>query len=165
MNKKLSTPAASVAAGKVPAPVRVRLKRVNCDQAIPYPPDGQTRERWHRLKNAFCTASSAFVGASLQHLIAAARLPNSGISETAVNASLAFIEGAKPRDEIASMRGSHYGRTSDGAPARLGRRRRPCGQLNDFICGFNAIIHGYPDYRVAFLNHHSSLFGSFSGRV
>ena len=23
----------------------------------------------------------------------------------------------------------------------------------------------YPDYRVAFLNHHSSLFGSFSGRV
>ena len=63
-------------------------------------PDGQTREWWHRLKNAFGTASSAFVGASLQHLIAAARLPNSGISEIAVNASLAFIEGAKPRDEI-----------------------------------------------------------------
>ena len=43
---------------------------------------------------------SAFVAASLQQLIAAARLPNSGISEVAVNASLAFIEGAKPRDEI-----------------------------------------------------------------
>ncbi len=43
---------------------------------------------------------SAFVAASLQQLIAAARLPNSGISEIAVNASLAFIEGAKPRDEI-----------------------------------------------------------------
>ena len=27
MNKKLSAPAASVASGKVPAPVRVRLKR------------------------------------------------------------------------------------------------------------------------------------------
>jgi len=38
--------------------------------------------------------------ASLQQLIAAARLPNSGIFEIAVNASLAFIEGAKPRDEI-----------------------------------------------------------------
>ena len=37
---------------------------------------------------------------SLQQLIAAARLPNSGICEIAVNASLAFIEGAKPRDEI-----------------------------------------------------------------
>ena len=100
MSRKLSAAAPSVASGKVPAPVRVRLKRVNCDQAIPYPPDGQTREWWHRLKNAFGTASSAFVGASLQQLIAAARLPNSGISEIAVNASLAFIEGAKPRDEI-----------------------------------------------------------------
>ena len=100
MNMKLSTPAASVVSGKVPAPVRVRLKRVNCDQAIPYPPDGQSREWWRRLKNAMGTSSSAFVAASLQQLIAAARLPNSGICEIAVNASLAFIEGAKPRDEI-----------------------------------------------------------------
>src|SRR3954447_265856 len=42
----------------------------------------------------------AFVAVSVQQLIAAARLPNSGISEVAVNASLAFIEGAKPRDEL-----------------------------------------------------------------
>ncbi len=48
-------------------------KRVNCNEAIPYPTDGQAREWWHRLKNAFGTASSAFVGASLQQLIAAAR--------------------------------------------------------------------------------------------
>ena len=100
MSRKLTAAAPSVASGKVPAPVRVRLKRVNCDQAIPYPPDGQTREWWHRLKNAFGTTSSAFVDASLYQLIAAARLPNSGICEIAVNASLAFIEGAKPRDEI-----------------------------------------------------------------
>ena len=100
MSEKLSTPAASVAAGKVPAPVRVKLKRVNCNEAIPYPPDGQAREWWHRLQNAFGTASSAFVAASLQQLIAAARLPNSGICEIAVNASLAFIEGAKPRGEV-----------------------------------------------------------------
>ncbi len=53
-----------------------------------------------RLKNALGTPSNAFVAASLQQLIAAARLPNSGICEIAVNASLAFIEGAKPRDEI-----------------------------------------------------------------
>ena len=44
--------------------------------------------------------SSAFVVASLQQLIAAARLPSSGISEIAVNASLAFIEGAKPQGEV-----------------------------------------------------------------
>ncbi len=60
------------------APRELPIKRVNCDQA-PYPPDGQTREWWHRLKNAFGTASSAFVEASLHQLIAAARLPNSGI--------------------------------------------------------------------------------------
>src|SRR3954468_14916795 len=60
--------------------------------------DGQAREWWQRLKNAFGTASSAFVDASLQQLIGAARLPGSGISEP--NASLVFIEGAKPRDEI-----------------------------------------------------------------
>jgi hypothetical protein len=97
MSRKLSPAAPSVASGKVPAPVKVRLKRVNCDQAIPYPPDGQTREWWHRLQDAFGTPSSAFVEASLHQLIAAARLPNSGICEIAVNASLAFIEGAKPQ--------------------------------------------------------------------
>ena len=65
MSKKLSAAAASVASGKVSAPARVRLKRVNCNQAIPYPPDGQTREWWQRLKNVFGTPSSAFVVASL----------------------------------------------------------------------------------------------------
>ena len=53
-----------------------------------------------RVKNALGTASSAFAAASPQQLIAAARLPNSGMSEIAVNASLAFIEGAKPKDEV-----------------------------------------------------------------
>ena len=100
MNKKLSTPAPSVASGKVRAPVRVKLRRKNCEQAIPYPPDGQARDWWYRLKNALGTSSSAFVEASMYQLIAAARLPNSGICEIAVNASLAFVEGAKPRDEI-----------------------------------------------------------------
>ena len=100
MSKKLRAPATSVVSGDVPAPVRVRLKRVNCNHAIPYPPDGQAREWWQRLKNAFGTASSAFVEASLYQLIAAARLPGSGICEIAVNASLAFVEGAKPQGEI-----------------------------------------------------------------
>jgi hypothetical protein len=59
-----------------------------------------SREWWQRLKNAFGTASSAFVQASLCQLVAAARLPNSGISEIAVNASLALMEEAKPQGEI-----------------------------------------------------------------
>jgi hypothetical protein len=73
MSKELRGSATAVVAGNVPAPVRVRLKRVNCDHAIPYPPDGQAREWWQRLKSAFGTTSSAFVNASLQQLIAAPR--------------------------------------------------------------------------------------------
>src|SRR5437773_9030703 len=99
MSKRLRGPTSSVETGKVPA-VMVKLKEVNYQHAIPYPSDGQAREWWQRLRNAFGTASSAFVQASLYQLVAAARLPNSGISEIAVNASLAFIEGAKPQGEV-----------------------------------------------------------------
>jgi hypothetical protein len=99
MSKKAGHAATSVAAERS-APVRVRLKRITCNYARPYPPDGQAREWWQRLKNAFGTVSNAFVDASLQQLIATARLPGSGISETAVNASLAFIESEKPRDQV-----------------------------------------------------------------
>ena len=54
--KRAATP---VTAGNVPAPVSVRLRRINSDHARPYPPDGQAREWWQRLKNAFGTTSSA----------------------------------------------------------------------------------------------------------
>ena len=100
MSKKPRQVTTSVTTGNGPAPVRVKLRRISCDHARAYPPDGQARDWWQRLKNAFGTASSAFVEASLHQLIGAARLPGSGISEIAVNASLAFIEGAKPQDEI-----------------------------------------------------------------
>ena len=66
--KSLSLPTAAAVMVNV-APVRVRLKTLNCNQAVPYPRDGQTREWWHRLQNAFGTASGAFVAASLQQLV------------------------------------------------------------------------------------------------
>src|SRR5262245_5190997 len=100
MNQKSGEPINSIETRKALPPVKVRLKRVSGREAIPYPPDGQAREWWQRLRNAFGTTSSTFVAASLQQLIAAARLPYSGISEIAVNASLALIEGAKPQGEI-----------------------------------------------------------------
>ena len=92
--------ATEIATSKPTAPVRVRLKRISCVQAKPYPPQGQERQWWQQLKEALGTTSSAFVEASLYQLIAAARLPGSGISEIAVNAALALIAGAKPRDEV-----------------------------------------------------------------
>jgi hypothetical protein len=92
MSKQPRQAASSVATVRnVSEPVRVRLKPISSECAKPYPPDGVSREWWQRLKQAFGTASSAFVNASLAQLIAAARLPCSGISEIAVNASLAFI--------------------------------------------------------------------------
>ena len=81
-------------------PVRVKLRRIDADLAKAHPPDGETRAWWDRLKRALGTSSSAFVNSSLVQLQAAARLPFGGISETAVNAALAMIEAAAPKDEI-----------------------------------------------------------------
>lgn len=81
-------------------PVRVKLKPISSNFAQAYPPDGEGRAWWARLKSALGTASSDFVNASLVQLQGAARLPCSGISQTALNAALALIEGAKPRNEL-----------------------------------------------------------------
>ena len=75
MSKTPRPPSITPGTGKVPAPVRVKLKRVSCNHAIPYPPDGQAREWWQRLKDAFGTASSAFVdrfSLNLKHAVSCA---------------------------------------------------------------------------------------------
>jgi hypothetical protein len=83
-------------------PVRVRLKRINANYSKPYPPDGLAKEWWARLQKALGTSSSAFVNATLLQLQMACRTPYAGISETAVNAALAMVEAAAPRDECQS---------------------------------------------------------------
>jgi hypothetical protein len=62
----------------------------------PYPPAGDSRDWWTRLKAAMGTASSDFVNQTLFQLQTAARLPCGGISEIAINAALSMIESAKP---------------------------------------------------------------------
>ena len=81
-------------------PVRLKLRRVNANFAKAYPPDGESKVWWKRLKKALGTMSSDFVNASLLQLQAAAQLPSGGISETATNAALSLIEAAAPRNEI-----------------------------------------------------------------
>jgi hypothetical protein len=49
---------------------------------------------------ALGTTSSDFVNATLTQIQNASRMPSGGISETSVNAVLAFIEGAEPKNEI-----------------------------------------------------------------
>jgi hypothetical protein len=77
----------------------VKLERINCDVAKSLPPDGANEIWLDRLKVALGTASMEFVDATLFQLQAAARLPNSGLSEIAVNAALALIEGEQPKGE------------------------------------------------------------------
>ena len=81
------------------APVRVKLERINCDVAKSLPPDGNHQVWLDRLRTALGTGSMDFVDATLFQIQAAARLPNSGVSEIAVNAELAMIEGEKPKGE------------------------------------------------------------------
>jgi hypothetical protein len=102
-------------------PVRVKLRRINADLAKAHPPDGETRAWWERLKRALGTSSSAFVNSSLVQLQAAARLPFGGISETAVNAALAMIEAAAPKDEIEGALAVQMACTHTAAMAVLAR--------------------------------------------
>jgi hypothetical protein len=90
----------TTAADKRRAPVRVKLQRVNANLSRSYPPDGDAKIWWARLKEALGTTSSDFVNASLLELQTAAQLPFGGVSEVAMNAALALIDGVAPRNEI-----------------------------------------------------------------
>lgn len=79
---------------------RVKLRRVSSDVSKPYPPDGDQKRWWERLKAALGTTSSDFVNATLIQVQNASRLPCGGISETSVNAVLAFVEAAEPKNEM-----------------------------------------------------------------
>ncbi|SIO66965.1 hypothetical protein SAMN05443247_11580 [Bradyrhizobium erythrophlei] len=104
-----------------PAPVRVRLQRINSDMSKSCPPVGQHQGWWNRLKAAMGTASSDFVNATLVQLQAAARLPNSGVSETAVNSALSLIENTNPRDEMECALVIQIACTHSAAMAVVGR--------------------------------------------
>jgi len=85
--------------GRLP-PVRVKLRRPDAYVSQTYPPDGESKSWWRRLKKALGTTSSDFVNASLLQIQAAARSPFGTISEIHINAALAIIEAASPKDEI-----------------------------------------------------------------
>jgi hypothetical protein len=104
-------------------PVRVKLRRVNANFSKSYPPDGENKDWWRRLKRALGTSSSDFVNASLTQLQTAACLPGGGISEVGMNAALAQIEGAAPRDEIEGALAVQMACTHSAALSVLARFR------------------------------------------
>src|ERR1700727_734114 len=100
MNKprKFPTPVPSQR-GRHP-PVRVKGFRADGGVAKVHPPDGEHKNWWQRLNKSLGTTSSDFVNASLFQIQSAARSPWGGISELSLNAALAMIEAAAPKDEI-----------------------------------------------------------------
>ncbi len=96
--KNISTPSADQP-DRLP-PVRVKLWRADAYVAQTHPPDGESNNWWRRLNQALGTVSSDFVNASLLQIQAAARSPFGGVSELAMNAALAVITAAAPKDEI-----------------------------------------------------------------
>ena len=80
--------------------VRVKLRPATGQFSKVCPPDGQEEIWWERLQKALGTTSGDFVNATLVQIQNASRLPSGGVSETSVNAVLAFIEGAAPKDEV-----------------------------------------------------------------
>jgi hypothetical protein len=53
---------------------RVKLRRVDCNFSKPYPPNGDEKRWWDRLKAALGTTSSDFVNATLSPKVAPAPL-------------------------------------------------------------------------------------------
>ena len=80
-------------------PVRVKVW-ADGKLAKVHPPDGEHENWWRRLNEALGTTSSDFVNASLFQIQAACRSPWGGVSELSMNAALAMIEAAAPRDEV-----------------------------------------------------------------
>ena len=98
--KKLSNAATPVPGQRRLPPVRVALLRADAYAEQTGPPDGETKDWWSRLNKALGTVSTDFVRASLLQLQGAARSPFGTISETAINAALAMVEAAAPRNEL-----------------------------------------------------------------
>jgi len=116
-------------------PVRVRSRKITADSAKVYPPDGDGKVWWARLKKALGTSSSDFVTTSLHQLQAATQFPGSGICEVGINAALAFIEGFAPRNEVEAALAVQMTCTHMATMSVL-RRLGPAGGTEDQVCRF-----------------------------
>jgi hypothetical protein len=110
-----------VAGQRRPPPVRVKVWQADGKVGKVHPPDGDGKNWWRRLNKALGTTSSDFVNASLFQIQAACRSPWGGISELAMNAAIAMIEAAAPKDEIEGALAVQMAATHAAAMAVLAR--------------------------------------------
>jgi hypothetical protein len=120
MSKPNNSPARVADEHRLP-PVRVKVFRADGKITRVHPPDGESAIWWRRLKKALGTTSSDFVNASLFQIQSASRSPWGGISELAMNAALAMIEAAAPKDEIEAALAVQMACTHTVAMAVLGK--------------------------------------------
>jgi hypothetical protein len=120
MTKPNNSPTLVAGRSRLP-PVRVKLFQADAKVAKVHPPDGEDENWWRRLNKALGTTSSDFVNASLFQMQAAARSPWGGVSELSMNAALAMIEAAAPRDEIEGALAVQMACTHTAAMAVLAR--------------------------------------------
>jgi hypothetical protein len=99
MNEPSNSPS-TVAGQRRSPPVRVKVFGADGKLVKVHPPDGDGSNWWRRLNKVLGTTSSDFVNASLFQIQAACRSPWGRVSELSMNAALAMIEAAAPKDEI-----------------------------------------------------------------
>ena len=132
MNKPNNSPTPVAGQRRLP-PVRVKVCRADGKVATVHPPDGEAANSWRRLNKALGTTSSDFVNASLFQIQSACRSPWGGISELSMNAALAMIEAAAPKDEIEAALAVQIAATHTAAMAVLAKLDVPSQQSAD--CG------------------------------
>jgi hypothetical protein len=120
---ELRNPLASIPEQHRLPPVRVELHKPDAynEQTCPPASEEDTKEWEARLNKALGTVSPDFVKTSLLQLQGAARSPYGTISETAINAALAMIEAAAPRDEVEGALAVQMACTHAAAMAVLGK--------------------------------------------
>jgi hypothetical protein len=102
-------------------PVRVKLWETDGRLAKVRAPDRDKQTLRQRLNKALGTTSFDFVNASLFDLQAVARTPFGRISENRLNAALAMIEAAAPKNEIEGALAVQMACTHAAAMAVLGK--------------------------------------------
>ena len=120
------------------ARVRVKLRRATDQFSKVCPPDGQGKVWWERLKRALGTTSSDFVNATLVQIQNASRLPSGGVSETSVNAVLAFPGYSLP----AVYFGENWGTASIGTGLKLAQNVTGYAAFNSQFAEDNVTIYG-----------------------
>lgn len=102
-------------------PVRVKLERVHAGLSKASPFEEPLAAWQNRLRTALGTSSDEFVDATIIQLQTAARLPNGGISEMALNSAIAIVASAEPRNEVEAALAAQMAATHAAAMAVLGR--------------------------------------------